>query len=208
MSHDCIAKTILPGFHWKIQYIQYFKKNSQLIQNNLSNLLSGKWTVLSRDIRGKKYGMEIKFMSRDCIAKTISLDFSEKFKIYSILKIITSLYIIILVNFFQVNGRSLEQILWKKICGMEIKFMRHDFIAKPIFPGFQWKIQNILYIKNNNQLIQYNFSKLFSGKWTVLSLNILEKNICRREIKFMSHDCIATTIFPGFQWKIQNIQYF
>ena len=43
-----------------------------------------------------------------------SLDFSEKFKIYSILKIITSLYIIILVNFGQVNGRSLEQILWKK----------------------------------------------------------------------------------------------
>ena len=53
--------------------------------------------------------------------------------------------------------------------------MRHDFIAKPIFPGFQWKIQNILYIKNNNQLIQYNFSKLFSGKWTVLSISNMEK---------------------------------
>ena len=136
-----------------------------------------------------------------------SLDFSEKFKIYSILKRRTSLYKIILVNYFQVNGRSLEQILWKKICGMEIKFMRHDCIAKTIFPGFQWKIQNILYIKNNNQLIQNNFSKLFSGKWTVLSINIMEKTICGMEIKFMSHDCIAKTIFPGFQWKIQNILY-
>ena len=107
MIHDCIAKTMFPGFQWKIQYIQYFKKNNQLIPNNFSNLLSGKWTVLIRDIRGKKYGMEIKFMSRDCIAKTISLDISEKFKIYCILKIITSLYKIILVNYFQVNGRSL-----------------------------------------------------------------------------------------------------
>ena len=34
---------------------------------------------------------------------------------------------------------------------------------------------NILYIKNNNQLILYNLSKLFSGKWTVLSINIMEK---------------------------------
>ena len=42
-----------------------------------------------------------------------SLDFSEKFKIYSILKRITSLYKIILVNYFQVNGRSSEQILWE-----------------------------------------------------------------------------------------------
>ena len=25
----------------------------------------------------------------------------------------------------------------KKICGMEIKFMSHDSIAKTIFPGFQ-----------------------------------------------------------------------
>ena len=43
-----------------------------------------------------------------------SLDFIEKFKIYCILKRITSLYKIILVNYFQVNGRSLEQILWGK----------------------------------------------------------------------------------------------
>ena len=85
--------------------------------------------------------------------------------------------------------------------------MRHDCIAKTIFPGFQWKIQNILYIKNNNQLVQNNFSKLFSGKWTVLSINIMENNMWNGN-KFMSHDCIAKTIFPGFQWKIQNIQYF
>ena len=96
----------------------------------------------------------------------------------------------------------------KKICGMEIKFMIHDCIAKTIFPGFQWKIQNILYFKKSNQLIQNNFSKLFSGKWTVLSINIMEKNICGREIEVMSHDFIANSIFPGFQWKIQNIQYF
>ena len=114
MSHDCIAKTIFPGFQWKIQYIQYFKKNNQLIQNNFSKFFSSKWAVLRTNIMEKK-------------------------------------------------------------CGMEIKFIRHDFIAKPIFPGFQWKIQNILYIKNNNQLIQYNFSKLFSGKWTVLSISIMEK---------------------------------
>ena len=96
----------------------------------------------------------------------------------------------------------------KKICGMEIKFMIHDCIAKTIFPGFQWKIQNILYFKKSNQLTQNNFSKLFSGKWTVLSINIMEKNICGREIEVMSHDFIANSIFPGFQWKIQNIQYF
>ena len=95
----------------------------------------------------------------------------------------------------------------KKICGMEIKFMSHDSIAKTIFPGFQWKIQNILYIKKNNQLIQNNFSKLFSGKWTVLSINIMEKNMWNGN-KFMSQDSIAKTIFPGFQWKIQNILYF
>ena len=34
----------------------------------------------------------------------------------------------------------------KKIDGMEIKFMSHDCIAKTIFPGFQWEIQNILYV--------------------------------------------------------------
>ena len=39
--------------------------------------------------------------------KQYSRDISEKFKIYCILKIITSLYYIILVNYFQVNGRSL-----------------------------------------------------------------------------------------------------
>ena len=53
--------------------------------------------------------------------------------------------------------------------------MSHDSIAKTIFPGFQWKIQNILYFKKNNRLIQNNFSKLFSGKWTVLSINIMGK---------------------------------
>ena len=63
----------------------------------------------------------------------------------------------------------------EKKCGMEIKFMRHDCIAKSIIPVFQCKIQNILYITNNNQLIQNNFSKLFSGKWTFLSKNIMEK---------------------------------
>ena len=96
----------------------------------------------------------------------------------------------------------------EKKCGIEIKFMSHDCIAKTIFPGFQWKIQNIQYVKKNIQLIQNNFSKLFSGKWTVLSINIIEKKICGMEIMFMSHDCMAKTIFPGFQWKIQYIQYF
>ena len=43
-----------------------------------------------------------------------SLDFIEKFKLYSILKRKTSLYKLILINYFQVNGRSLEQILWGK----------------------------------------------------------------------------------------------
>ena len=123
MSHDCIAKTIFPGFQWKIQYIQYFTKSNLLIQNNFSKLLSGKWTVLSTNI------ME------------------------------------------------------KNICGREIELMSHDFIANSIFPGFQWKIQNIQYFKVNNQLIQNNFSKLFSGKWTVLNINIMEKNICGREIE-------------------------
>ena len=117
MSHDSIAKTILPGFQWKIQNILYFKKNNQLIQNNFSKLFSGKWTVLSINI--------------------------------------------------------MEKNIW----GMEIKFTSHDSIAKTIFPGFQRKIQNILYFKKNNQLIQNNFSRLFSGKWTVLRINIMEKNM-------------------------------
>ena len=82
--------------------------------------------------------------------------------------------------------------------------MSHDCIANTIFPRSQWKIQIIQYFKKNNQLIQNNFSKLFSGKWTVHSINIMEKK-CGIEIKFMSHDCIAKTIFPGFQWKIQYI---
>ena len=81
--------------------------------------------------------------------------------------------------------------------------MSHDCIAKTIFPGFQWKIQNIQY----NQLIQNNFSKLFSGKWTVLSINIIDKKYVEWKFEFMSHDFIAKTIFPGFQWKIQNILY-
>ena len=120
MSHDCIAKTIFPGFQWKIQYIQYFKKNNQLIRNNFSKLFSGKWTVLNINI------------------------------------------------------------LEKNICGREIEVYeswlhRND----SIFPGFQWKIQNIQYFKVNNQLIQNNFSKLFSGKWTVLSINIVESNMWR-----------------------------
>ena len=34
---------------------------------------------------------------------------------------------------------------------------------------------NILYFKRNNQLIENNFSKLFSGKWTILSINMMEK---------------------------------
>ena len=63
------------------------------------------------------------------------------------------------------------------ICGREIKFMSHDCIATTIFPRFQWKIQNIQYFKKKNQLIQDNFSKLFSGKWTVLNINIMEKNM-------------------------------
>ena len=70
-----------------------------------------------------------------------------------------------------------NQYYGNKICGMEINFMRHDCIANSIFPVFQCKIQNILYITNNNQLIQNNFSKLFSVKWTVLSINIMEKKM-------------------------------
>ena len=61
----------------------------------------------------------------------------------------------------------------EKKCGVEIKFMINDCIAKTIFPGFHWKIQTILYFKKKNQLIQINFSKLFSGKWTVLRTNIM-----------------------------------
>ena len=79
--------------------------------------------------------------------------------------------------------------------------MSHDFIANSIFPGFQWKIQNIQYFKVNNQLIQYNFSKLFSGKWTVLSISNMWKKICGMEIKCMSHVCIAKTIFPWISMK-------
>ena len=103
-----IAKTIFPGFQWKIQNILYFKKNNQLIQNNFSKLFSGKWTVLSINIMEKKY-VEWKLSLWVMIAsqRQYSLDFSEKFKIYCILKRITSLYKIILVNYFQVNGRSL-----------------------------------------------------------------------------------------------------
>ena len=164
MSHDSIAKTIFPGFQWKIQNILYFKKNNQLIQNNFNKLFSGKWTVLSINIMEKKY-VEWKLSLWVMIAsqRQYSLDFSEKFKIYCNLKRITSLYKIILLKYFQVNGRSLVEILWKKKCGMEIKFSSHVSIAKTIFPGFQWKIQNKLYFKKNNQLIQNYFSKLFSG---------------------------------------------
>ena len=164
MSHDSIAKTIFPGFQWKIQNILYFKKNNQLIQNNFNKLFSGKWTVLSINIMEKKY-VEWKLSLWVMIAsqRQYSLDFSEKFKIYCNLKRITSLYKIILLNYFQVNGRSLVEILWKKKCGMEIKFSSHVSIAKTIFPGFQWKIQNKLYFKKNNQLMQNYFSKLFSG---------------------------------------------
>ena len=95
----------------------------------------------------------------------------------------------------------------KKICGMEIMFLSHDSIAKTIFPGFQSKIQNILYFRKNNQLIQNNFSKLASGKWTVLSINIMEKK-CGMEIMFMSHDSIAKDNIPWISVKIQNILYF
>ena len=115
MSHNSIAKTIFPGFQWKIQNIMYFKKNNQLIQNNFSKLFSGKWTVLTINIMEKKY------------------------------------------------------VEWKLSLWVMIASQR------TIFPGFQWKIQNILYFRKNNQLIQNNFSKLFSGKWTVLSINIMEK---------------------------------
>ena len=44
---------------------------------------------------------------------------------------------------------------------------------------FREKIQNILYFKKSNLLIQNNFSKLFSGKWTVLSINTMESNMWR-----------------------------
>ena len=115
MNHDSIAKTVSPGFQWKIQNIPYFRKNNQLIRNNFSKLFSGKWTALSINIMEKKY-VEWKL----------------------------SLWVMI------ASQRQYSQ-------------------------GFQWRIQNILYIKKNNQLIQNNFSKLFSGKWTVLCTNIMEK---------------------------------
>ena len=129
MSNDCIAKSIFPVFQCKIQNILYITNNNQLIQNNFSKLFSGKWTDLSINIMEKKCGMEIKFMSNDCIAKTI-------------------------------------------------------------FPGYQWKFQNILYFKKNNQLIQYNFSKLFSGKWAVLGINIVRKK--KVEWKLSLWDMIAS----------------
>ena len=108
MSHDSIANTIFPGFQWKIQNILYFKKNNQLIQNNFSKLFSGKCTVLSINIMEKKY-VEWKLSLWVMIAsqRQYSLDFSEKIKIHCILKRITSLYKIILVNYFRVNGRFL-----------------------------------------------------------------------------------------------------
>ena len=101
MSHDSIAKTIFSGFQWKIQNILYFKKNNQLIQNNFSKLFSGKWTVLSINIIEKKYGeWELSLWVMISSQRQYSLDFSEKLKIYCILKSITSLYNIILVNYF------------------------------------------------------------------------------------------------------------
>ena len=108
MSHVCIAKTIFLGFQWKIQNILYFKNNNQLIQNKFSKLFSGKWTVLTINIMEKKY-VECKLSLWVMIAsqRQYSREFSEKFKIYCILKRVTSLYKIILVNYFQVNGRSL-----------------------------------------------------------------------------------------------------
>ena len=108
-SHDSIWKTIFPGFQWKIQNILYFKKNNQLIQNNFNKLFSGKWTVLSINIKEKKY-VEWKLSLWVMIAsqRQYSLDFSEKFKIYCILKRITSLYKIILLNYFQVKWTVLS----------------------------------------------------------------------------------------------------
>ena len=40
---------------------------------------------------------------------------------------------------------------------------------------FSEKFKIYCILKRNNQLLQNNFSKLFSGKWTVLSINIMEK---------------------------------
>ena len=116
MSHDSIAKTIFLGFQWKIQNILYFKKNNQLIQNNFSKLFSGKWTVLGINIMEKKY-VEWKLSLWVMIAsqRQYSLCFSEKFKIYCIVKRITSLYKIILINYFQVKWTVLSiNILEKK----------------------------------------------------------------------------------------------
>ena len=68
----------------------------------------------------------------------------------------------------------------------------------PYSLDFSEKLNIIQYFKKNNQLIQNKFSKLFSGKWAVLSIKYYGKKIYGLEIKFMSHDCIAKTIFPGF----------
>ena len=35
--------------------------------------------------------------------------------------------------------------------------------------------KNSKYVKKDIQLIQNNFSQLFSGKWTVLGINIMDK---------------------------------
>ena len=72
-----------------------------LPENNLLKLFWGKWTVLSINIMEKKY-VEGKLSLWVMIAsqKQYSLDFSEKFKIFCILKRITSLYKIILGNSF------------------------------------------------------------------------------------------------------------
>ena len=177
MSNDCIAKSIFPVFQCKIQNILYITNNNQLIQNNFSKLFSGKWTVLSINIMEKKCGMEIKFMSNDCIAKTIFPGYQWKFQNILYFKKNNQLIQYNFSKLFSGKWAVLGINIVKKKCGMEIKFMSNDCIAKTIFHGYQWKFQNILYIKNNNQLMQNKFSNLFSGKWTVLSLDIMEKKI-------------------------------
>ena len=107
-----------------------------------------------------------------------SLDFSEKFKIYSMFKRISSLSKIILVNYFQVNGRSLVYSIMEKKY-VEWKLSLWVMIASQIQYSLdfseEFKIPSILKIITS--LIQNKFSKLFSGKWTVLSINIMEKNM-------------------------------
>ena len=123
MSHDCMAKTIFPGFQWKIQNIQYLKRRTSLYIIIIVNFFQVNGRSLEQILWKKNVEWKLSLWDMISSQSLYSLDFSEKFKIYSILKIITSLYKIILVNYFQVNERSLVYILWKTICGMEIKWV-------------------------------------------------------------------------------------